>query len=221
MRGKILAAAAPLAMIAALAAGSSAAMAAPPSEIVENGKSAGDVMIRVRGIVIQPHESATIDAIGGDVDVSTELVPEVDFSLFLTDNLALELIAATAKHDVEAEGTALGDLDLGSVWHLPPTLLLQWHIMPKGVVSPYFGAGVNYTLFYNEDEGNDIDKIEYDNSWGYALQTGVDIQVANNLYLNLDVKKIWIETDVEINDAVDAEVDIDPWVFGVGLGYKF
>jgi outer membrane protein len=221
MRWNNLAAAAPLAIVAVLGLGAGQASAGAPSEKVENGKKAGDFMVRLRGIAIVPEDSAQIDTIGGDTDLSNEYVPEIDFSYFLTDNLALELIAATARHDVEAKNTAAGDLDLGRVSHLPPTLLLQWHVAPDSIVSPYLGAGINYTVFYNADEGKDIDKIEYDNSLGWALQAGTDINLSGNWWLNLDVKYIRIQSDVEINNAIDADVDVNPWIFGVGVGYKF
>lgn len=224
MRGNFAAALASLGVAAAMGA-ANPAEAAPPSDRIENGKQAGDFMVRLRGIYVVPDEDSHIGTIGGEADISNELVPEVDFTYFITDHLALELIAATAKHDVEAKNTAVGDLDLGSVWVLPPTLTLQYHVMPDGIISPYFGAGVNYTLFYGKDTGDDIDGITYDNhSFGFALQVGTDISLAENLYLNFDVKKVWIDTDAEVRalgTTVDARVDVDPWIIGVGLGYKF
>ena len=82
---------------------------------------------RLRGIVVSPDESADIEAIGGDVDISTSVVPEFDITYFFDDNWSLELILGTTKHDVEAIGTDAGDIDLGSVWLLPPTLTAQYH----------------------------------------------------------------------------------------------
>ena len=141
MRWDLLAAAAPLAIVAGLGLGANAAWAGPPTDKIENGKKAGDFMIRLRGLAIQPDDRAQIDAIGGNTEISNEYVPEIDFSYFLTDNLALELIAATARHDVKAVDTAVGELDLGKVSHLPPTLLLQWHVAPDYFISPYFVTG--------------------------------------------------------------------------------
>ena len=87
----------------------------------------GKWQFRLRGIVISPDESADIEAIGGDVDISNAVVPEFDITYFFNDNWSLELILGTAKHDVEAVGTDVGDIDLGSVWLLPPTLTAQYH----------------------------------------------------------------------------------------------
>jgi len=63
------------------------------------GKSAGAFLIRLRGLAVVPQTSeSSITVIGGKVDASTTFDPEVDFSYFLTDNLALELIAVTLPH---------------------------------------------------------------------------------------------------------------------------
>lgn len=177
--------------------------------------------VRLRAISIVPDEDASVSAIGGDIGIDTAVVPEVDISYFFTDHIAVELIAAAAKHDVTLKGSALGDLDLGSVWHLPPTLTLQYHFTPDQTFSPYVGAGVNYTVFFNEDSGG-VNDIKYDNSFGPALQAGIDYKLDEHWMLNADVKKVWINSDVSVNSgAVTADVDIDPWIIGVGVGYRF
>ena len=180
---------------------------------------------RLRGIVVTPDESASIQAIGGDVDISTTVVPELDITYFFTENWSAELILATTKHDVKAVATAAGDIDLGHVWLLPPTLLGQYHFT-GGKLVPYLGAGINLTLFYGVDEGSIVDNLDYDTSVGVAFQGGLDYMLNDKWFLNLDVKKIFISTDVIVNatsalDAiVAADVDINPWVFGIGVGIK-
>lgn len=168
-----------------------------------------------------PDESADISPIGGDVSIDNSIVPELDFSYFFTKNIAAELILATTPHDATAKGTALGNVDLGDVWLLPPTLTLQYHFYPAENIKPYVGAGINYTYFYGEDKASGITSIDYDDSFGGALQTGVDVDIHDRWVLNADVKKIWINTDVTINNTVHADVDINPWVIGIGVGYKF
>lgn len=185
---------------------------------------AGDIIVRGRAIAVVPSEDANITgAVTGDsIDIDTSVVPELDFSYFFTPNIAVELIAAVTPHDVNANGTSAGDLDLGDVWLLPPTITVQYHFDTGSNFKPYVGAGVNYTVFFNEDEGSSITDISYDNSFGPALQVGVDYMLNDNWMLNADVKKVWISPDVSINGgAVDADVDINPWVIGVGVGYKF
>ncbi|MGX1196867.1 OmpW family protein [Parvibaculum sp.] len=204
-----------------LAAGMVAAAPAAQAADGFKGKSAGDFVVRARAIGVIPRDNADSASIPGEPDVSNEYVPELDFTYFITDNVALELIAATTRHDVKWNigGT---QLDLGKVNLLPPTLTVQYHFMPKERLSPYVGAGLNYTIFYNEDAGSSITSIDYENSLGYALQAGVDYALDDNWSLNLDVKKLWLDTDVKINGgAVTANVNLDPWIVGVGVGYRF
>ncbi len=96
--------------------------------------------------------------------------------------------------------------------------------MPKERFSPYVGAGLNYTFFYDEDPaaGSAVTSIDYENSVGYALRAGVDYAVSDNWYVNFDVKKIFLSTDVSMNGgAITADVDLDPWLVGAGVGYRF
>jgi outer membrane protein len=152
-------------------------------------------------------------------------VPELDFSYFLNKSFALELILATATHSVGAYDTAVGNLNLGNVSLLPPTLLAQYH-HEFGKFKPYVGAGLNYTVFYGADSGSDeIKSISYTNSLGYAFQVGGDYQIGDNLYLNFDIKKLYLSTDVEAitvaNAKVKTQVNINPLIVGLGLGYRF
>lgn len=189
----------------------------------------GEWLFRIRAITVQPDEGASITPIGGDVDIDASVVPEFDISYFFTDNIAAELILGVTPHDVTAVNTSLGDVDLGDVTLLPPTLTVQWHFNPAGQIRPYAGVGVNFTHFFNEDlpSGTVLDSIEYDSSFGLALQAGADYVLNERWFLNFDVKKVWINTDVTIDGTtnlgavVNADVDIDPWIVGVGFGWRY
>lgn len=194
--------------------------------------------VRLRGIGIFPDQSATIGIIGGDIAISNAYVPELDFTYFFTEHFAAELILGTAKHDVNTVGSdisAIGgptsfDVDLGSVMLLPPTLTFQYHFFPmkEKKFKPYVGAGVNYTIFYNVKEGDVVKGIEYDNAIGYAGQVGFDILFTDKYFVNFDVKKLFLKTDVTVDASnlaaglsIPAEVTIDPWIVGIGVGMKF
>jgi len=192
-------------------------------------KEAGDLLVRLRGIWVAPSEDSNLQLgstdIPGEASVDNSVVPELDFTYFLTDNIGVELILGTTPHEVEAVDSPLGaSVDLGDVWLLPPTLTVQYHLMPKGDFSPYVGAGVNYTIFYGEDSGAAL-SIDYENSFGFALQAGFDYKIGDNLYLNVDVKKLWLQTDVTVDAGltsdINADVDLDPWIVGVGVGMIF
>src|SRR3972149_6103985 len=123
-------------IIAAVAALASTVLCVPAQAF-----EGGDILVRGRLLGVIPDESASV-SIGGDVDIETSVVPEVDLTYFITDHIAVEVIAAVTPHDVSHEPT---NLDLGEVWLLPPTVTLQYHFNPAGNLQPYVGAGVNYT----------------------------------------------------------------------------
>ncbi len=184
----------------------------------------GPWQLRVRALSIMPDEDATIATIGGEADISNTIVPELDISYFLSDHFAVELILATTKHDVAAKGTTLGDVDLGDIWLLPPTLTAQYHFAPYSNVRPYVGAGINYTIFYGGDSGAVVD-VDYDNGFGWALQAGIDFDLGDTYFANIDVKKVFLGTDVTVNAGggtiIPADVDIDPLIIGVVVGRRF
>lgn len=183
---------------------------------------AGNTMVRMRALGVIPDENGKPSVVGGKVNLNNDSVPELDFSYFFTENFALELILATTTHKASAKNTAAGNLNLGDISLLPPTLLAQYH-KEFGNFKPYVGAGLNYTIFYGGDSG-DADSVKYDNSVGYALQVGTDYKIAENVYLNFDIKKLYLDTEVRVKYAgtkVKAQVDIDPWLVGLGIGYRF
>lgn len=190
--------------------------------------SAQNWQVRLRGVAVQPNEKSEVSAIGGDVNISNSFIPELDFTYFFNKNFAAELILGTTKHDVVDEKSALGDVDLGSVWLLPPTLTLQYHFYPTKTLKPYVGAGLNYTIFYGVKSGA-VKDVKYDNALGFALQGGVDYMLTDKYFLNFDIKKLFLKTDVDVDasnavpgaTSVPAKVNIDPLLIGFGVGMKF
>lgn len=168
-------------------------------------------MVRARAVNL---DSANKDSTGLGLTINNKTIPEVDITYFFNKNIAAELILTVPqKHTLSAGGTAIGSLR-----HLPPTLTVQYHF-DMGGFKPYVGAGLNYTRFssVNLPAGVDIDR----NSFGPALQAGVDIPLSKNLYLNFDVKKVYIKTDVSAAGVKAGTFKVDPVLVGVGLGWRF
>lgn len=197
-------------------------------------------MVRARVITVMPDEAGALSVNGtrlpGGVSIGDQYVPELDITYFFTRNIAAELILGVTPHDVTATNVTVpgaltnATIDLGDVWLLPPTLTLQYHFRNDNQWKPYVGAGINATFFFNEDEGAVADGIDYDPSFGLALQAGFDYDLdgqEGGWALNADIKKVWINTDVTVDFTtalgakVNADVDINPLIIGVGLGYKF
>lgn len=212
-------------LLTALLAGTAIMGASAPALAKDLGDSVFSkerFQIRVRGIGVLPDGGGNT-TIGGSPEPDDAFVPEVDFTYFMTQNWALELIAATSPHDVKLKNSVIGDVDLGDSWILPPTLTLQYHFTPDNKFSPYLGAGINYTLPYAEDAaGGAVTSLEADGSFGVAVQAGFDYWLNDNWGLNLDVKKIWVDVDASVNSgAITGEVELDPWVVGAGVSYRF
>lgn len=195
----------------------------------------GDVLVRVRAILVAPTErSSGIDPTfpNEKVGINNSVMPEVDFTYMLSKHVGAELILATTKHNARGKsGTTGGIGRLASTWVLPPTLTLQYHFAPDGPVRPYVGAGVNYTIFYSEKASPALEaavgrtSVSMKSSFGYALQAGVDVPINDRFFVNLDVKYIDIDTTARLYTSAigtqNVRVNLDPLVFGVGLGMKF
>jgi len=196
------------------------ALTASPA-LAEGWAQSGDWLIRGRAIYIAPDESSSINPIGGKADFSNEFTPELDFTYFFTPNIAAELILGMARHSATVEGGAANGADVGSALVVPPTLTLQYHFTDFSWVKPYVGAGLNYTMYFDEEPGSQT-SLDFDNSFGVALQAGADVPIDDHWSWNIDVKKIYTNADAKWNGgAISANIDLDPWVIGTGIGYRF
>ena len=186
-------------------------------------KSKGDILIGLKILNLSPDEKSST-SIGGEASVNADVVPELDIRYFITDNFAIEAIAGTTKHSVRAIGTALGDVDLGHTWVLPPTVTFQYHFETSNNFKPYVGVGLNYTLFYNSNPG-DVIRVSYKNDFGYAANIGFDYFITDKNYLNIDIKKFKINTsnviDAGVAGIATADVDLDPLAISIGYGWRF
>ncbi|MBN9589450.1 MAG: OmpW family protein [Alphaproteobacteria bacterium] len=197
--------------------------AAAPALAQDDTGLAGHYQVRLRGLGVLPESGGSkvfISGanIGGTTDLSNSAVPEIDGTYFVSDHFAVEAIAATTKHS--ASHSVAGPL--GSVWLLPPTVTVQYHLQPTDpLFRPYVGVGLNYTIFYNAK--SPLPGISYDDNAGFALQAGADIPVGRDGYfLNVDVKKIFLGTTLHAaSGVVKGDVNIDPLIVGAGVGIRF
>lgn len=190
----------------------------------------GDILARFRVINVNPDVSwdkaAAGRALNVNADVKDDTVPELDFTYMITNNIGAELILGTSRHKVTVNGESIGKVSV-----LPPTLTLQYHFAPDATFRPYAGVGINYTNFYNVGLAHDNLNVDR-SSWGAALQVGADYAVTKDWFVNVDVKKLYIKTDVSTSKAdfvgtgapagtKVGTLKIDPWVIGLGIGTKF
>jgi outer membrane protein len=219
------------------------ALAAP----LAHAHEAGDIILRAGAITVNPKADSSdvkVDQgplagtnLGGKATMSSDTQLGLNFAYMLDSHWGIELLAATPfEHDVKLKGTALGAANgkLGSLKHLPPTLSIVYYPLDgKSAFQPYVGAGINYTWIYDEHVGseasaNGFSNFKADNSWGMAFQVGADYMITDHVMLNAQVRYIDIDTTATVeNNAVapgtraKVDVDVDPFVYMVGLGYKF
>lgn len=196
-------------------------------------QQAGDVLFRVRAIMVAPNEDAgpvTPSFPTGSVDVDNAYAPEVDFTYMFTNNIGAELILGTTKHGIGGTDALAGLGNVATTWVLPPTLTLQYHFAPESHIRPYVGAGINYTIFYSSNPSDSLESaigqtdVSLDDSFGYALQAGIDFDITPRIFGNIDVKYIDMDTTATLTTAGvgqnKVDVSIDPLVFGIGIGLR-
>ncbi|WP_313141634.1 OmpW family outer membrane protein [Stenotrophomonas sp.] len=154
------------------------------------------------------------------VDVDSDIKPTITGEYFIADNLGIEVLAALPfKHDINING--LGRV--GSTKHLPPVVSLQYHFNSKGKVSPFVGAGLNYTTFFSEDTTGALaaSKLKLEDSWGLAAHAGIDFGIGEKGALRVDLRWIDIDSKVKLDGEKIGTVNIDPLAYGVSYVFKF
>ncbi len=196
---------------------------------------AGDILVRGGITMVQPDSGKTPVLLAG-ADSGLTLSVDNNYQLglnlvyFYDSNWAVEVLAATPfSHDVKLQA---GDVEtnLGKVSHLPPTVSALYYFDTGSAFKPYVGAGINYTIFFNEkftsayqDAG--FSELELGGSFGYALQVGADYEINDKWHVNASARYIDINTkatfDVGGESVGKASIDVDPMVYSLMIGYKF
>ncbi|KQQ60413.1 hypothetical protein ASF66_11665 [Pseudomonas sp. Leaf129] len=208
---------------------------------------AGDLIIRAGAATTAPNEDSSQLKLDGAKVAGTKATLDSDtqlglaFAYMLTDHVGIELLAATPfQHTVGVRGvsaaTGIAGLDgkLADVKQLPPTLSLQYYpLAPTSRFQPYAGVGINYTLFYDEDlsgarKQQGFNNLKIQDSVGIAGQLGFDYMLSEHMMVNASVWYVDIDTKASVDGPTalgvgrtKVDLEVDPWVYMVGVGYKF
>ena len=175
----------------------------------------GDWLLRVGAHSVNPKSDNH-----SVVEVESATMATFNFTYFFRDAWAVEVLAALPfEHDIELVGGGR----VASTKHLPPTVSVQYHFNTSGRVKPYVGVGLNVTEFFQEDTTGALAGVdlELDRSFGLAAQVGVDIDLNENWFVNVDARYFDIDTDADLNGTSIGTVEIDPWAVGLSVGMKF
>jgi outer membrane protein len=207
------------------------------SWIVRGGLSNVSPEVSSDQLKLNGSQQAFVDAVGPaelDVDDDTQLSLTIEY--MFTPNWGVEVLGATPfKHTAKGTDTLSG-LDVAHVKHLPPTVSAVYHFNEGSALRPYVGAGINYTVFFSENLTGEADaafeslgltggNLDLDDSWGVALQVGADYNITGNWWMNASVRWIDISTSAEITfddgTQVSSDLDLDPFVYSIMVGYHF
>ncbi|WP_397544342.1 OmpW family outer membrane protein [Roseovarius salis] len=182
-------------------------------------QSQGDMLLGLgaHGVLPTDDYSATL---AGPIRVDDNIRPTLTFEYFVADNIGLEVLAAWPfEHDVQLAGVG----DVAETKHLPPTVSIQYYFTNQSTITPFVGAGVNYTHFWDETGKGALAgvPVSLDDSWGVAVHAGIDFALSDNASLRTDIRWIDIDTDATVGGAPIGSVSIDPIVVGAAYVYKF
>ena len=176
-------------------------------------------LVRVRMLQVDTQQSN--DAGGGisadSIKAANRTQPEVDVSYFFTHNISAELVGSyPLSHQVRLNGAYIGGFQ-----ELPPILNLQYHFDGMGNFVPYVGAGVMYMRTMNVSLDGGAVGLQQ-NNWGEDVQLGADYKLDNHWLLNADIKKTWINVGLDNSTGgTILQLHPDPYILGVGVGYRF
>ncbi len=167
-------------------------------------------------LIVPTSDSGTIANDSIDVKIGNRVGPTVNLAYFFTPNWSVDVLGGLPfKHQIK-----FNDAHAGEAKQLPPILSLQYHFNPEGQISPFIGVGVNYTKFLEEKADNGA-KVALSDSWGPALQVGLDVALNEQWTVGGDIRYAKINTDVRINGQKLGNVDVDPVVYSLNVGYRF
>jgi outer membrane protein len=174
--------------------------------------------VHVGAHVVDPTSGAgRLAGMKASVDSSTR--PSISVEYMLTNAWSIEALAALPfKHEVSLAGQKAV-----SAKQLPPVLGVNYHFLAGSKVSPFLGVGVNYTHFYDAKGKGALDGAHVDlgDSWGVAWHGGVDIAIDSRWMVTADLRYIDIDTKAKVGGAKVGTAHVDPWVYGISIGYSF
>jgi outer membrane protein len=172
-------------------------------------------VVRLRTLYVMPTEDFHNSLAPNKLEITNNVTGELDLEYYFTKYISAELIAGVTRHEIILNGAVAG-----STWLLPPSITVKYHPFPSAKISPYIGGGIELTFPFSPKMSDPHHDFSVDQSVGWAAQTGVDIAIKDNLYFNLDYKFLNADTKFRLG-ANKYRVDLNPHVFGVGVGYRF
>lgn len=200
---------------------------------------AGDILIRGRATYFMPLDDSGlirpgIGKLPSGASVEDKFGAEFAFTYFLSNTIGLEFGFGGSKLNIFGDDHTPSEGDLVSAKFIMPSATLQYHFMPKAAVRPYVGVGINYVRYYDEQPGSVLvlanrfpNRVQptasLEGKFGYHGQIGFDVPLTDRFFVNFDVKYVMTNTTAKFvtNDIDFVDIDVNPIIFGLGLGFRF
>lgn len=182
---------------------------------------AGDWVVRGGAHYVSPaSDNGELDNGGPEIEVTGNYRPSISITRMMTDNVGVELLgAAPFRHDIRLDGIG----KVASTKHLPPTLSVQYQFSPAADLRPFVGLGLNYTNFFSTNTRGALSdsRMKLDDSWGLAVQAGIEMKIDESWSVGVEARYIQIESDVKVDGDKVATAEINPMAYGAFIGYRF
>jgi outer membrane protein W len=164
------------------------------------------------GAYVSPLSDSSLSGIADSVEASSEFGWEIGAEWKPSDRFGFELAYLDANHDVEADGTTIGDISFR-----PWNLSLNFHVVNRDAFNWYIGPTVSY-IDWSEVELVGGGSLDVDSETAYGVSTGLAIGLGDTFAIQFGLR--YIDASVD-SAALPDEVDVDPLFTSVGFAFRF
>ncbi|MBJ7537296.1 OmpW family outer membrane protein [Marinomonas transparens] len=187
--------------------------------------NADDFFVRGGLAYVAPNESSDVVLGDSELEINNVLKIGATLTYMKSDNVGFEvLLGLPFTHEVSLKTSG----HVANVSHLPLSVVAQYYFADSDSdIRPYVGGGFNYTTFLDEEGVGALASadVSVDNSFGYAIQAGIDIDLNDKWFANTSIWYLDIDTDVHVNNfpvnVPPIKTTINPLAFLVSVGYTF
>lgn len=160
--------------------------------------------------------------LGAKADIDGSGAPTLSGSWYVNDNMAVELWGAADKFDHRVK---LDGAKAGTISQQPVALSGQYHFGTHDqAIRPYVGLGY-YQSNVNDEEFDPAltggRHVGVGTPKGAIASAGVDFNINERWFARADARYMQGDADVKLAGEKIGEVQLDPWVVGVGIGTRF
>lgn len=186
------------------------------------GLQQGDWLIRLKATGIIPiNKSSETTPLGGQLETSSQLLPTLDVSYFLTNHWSIEALVGVISNDYRLEDSLLGDFKVSHTKSGTASLVAQYHFRPDAALNPYLGAGVNHTWPISVKTATNVPDINMQSLTSPLLEAGLDYRLSKHWFASANIRYVSIPTQHFSGDGFSAKSDTDVITPGAGMGLRF